>query len=238
MAQFWYKTVLPMFGKENVTLLYSGWLNYLKVSCLQRALLSDTDSFYIQFSDFTWEQAVTTLKSKIDFSNLPTNHKIFNTLDYDKFASQRKAQFSFVKIDTAEDVIHAFLGEKKKSYNLFFSKNADYVYQAELVRKTTKKGCPGGAAEKLSTKALLALINEPGIVKADFNKLQSKNHNIAMIHQEKMVTNSFDSSAFYKDCKMCNVPFDCSLDNIAKCSSIDCEKNRLLVKIWHRVINE
>lgn len=24
MAQFWYDTVLPMFGKENIQLLYSG----------------------------------------------------------------------------------------------------------------------------------------------------------------------------------------------------------------------
>ena len=181
---------------------------------------------------------MTTLKSKIDFSNLPPTHKIFKTLDYNKFARERKAQFSYVKIDTADEVIHAFLGEKKKSYNLFFSKNVDHVDQTELVRKTTKKTCPGGAAEKLSTKGLLALINEPGIVKAGFNKLQSKNHNIAMIHQELMVTNSFDSSAFYKDCKMCNVPFDCDLKNIAKCSSLDCERNRFLVKIWYRILNE
>ena len=35
MAEFWYQTVLPMFGNENVTLLYSGLLNCLKASCLQ-----------------------------------------------------------------------------------------------------------------------------------------------------------------------------------------------------------
>ena len=195
---------------------------------------SDTDSFYIQFSDYTWDQAVTTLKSKIDFSNLPPEHKIFKNIDYHKYASERKAQFSYVKIDTAENIIHAFLGEKKKSYNLFLSKSEIDVF--DLDRKSAKKGCPAGAAKKLETKDLLSLIDKPGIVKAEFKKLQSKNHIISMIHQEKMVTNSFDSSAYYKDCNMCNVPFDCDLESIHKCTSADCMKNRLLVKIWHRIL--
>ena len=156
-------------------------------------------------------------------------------------------------------VIHAFLGEKKKSYNLFLSKNQSWVLDFDepglngktqekvipertapkdlldlLDRKTVKKGVPAKAAERISTRDLLALIDKPGVVKADFQKLQSKNHMIHMIHQEKIATSSFDNSAFYKDCNMCNVPFDCDLKNIDKCTSIDCEKNRLLVKIWHR----
>lgn len=202
-----------------------------KVKCTR---FSDTDSFYIQFSDHTWEEAVSILKSKIDFSNLPPDHKIFENLDYEKYASSRKAQFSFVKIDTGAKIIRAFLGEKKKSYNLFFSKNDEQVGCTDLDRKTTKKGCPGAAAEKLVTKDLLGLIKKPGTVRAGFNKLQSKNHIISMIHQEKMVTNSFDSSAYYKKCNMCNIPFDCDLKHKSLCKSIDCEKNKLLVKIWHR----
>ena len=206
------------------------------------AHISDTDSFYIQFSDFTWEEAVLTLKSKIDFSNLPPDHDIFKTLDFTKYASERKAQFSYVKIDTAEKVIHAFLGEKKKSYNLFLSKNTEWVSDDRLSpgdlldlldRKSAKKGLPAKAAARISTKDLLALVGKPGAVKAGFKKLQSKNHIISMIHQEKMATNSFDNSALYKDCNMCNVPFDCDLKNIAKCTSIDCKKNKLLCKVWH-----
>lgn len=215
-----------------------------------KLFISDTDSFYIQFSDFTWEEAVITLRSKIDFSNLAPDHNIFKILDHVKYAQERKAQFSYVKIDTSDAIIRAFLGEKKKSYNLFLSKNAEWVsdplqkgYPAEaafknlldlLNRKTLKKGLPGKAAERISTKDLLALIGKPGVVKADFKKLQSYQHIISMIHQEKMATNSFDNSAFYKDCNMCNVPYDCDLKDISKCTSIDCEKNRLLVKIWHR----
>ena len=223
MARFWYDTILPIFGEKNVQLLYS-----------------DTDSFYIQVTDFSWKETVLALKSTIDFSNLPTDHHIFHSVDYKQYASDRKAQFSFVKIDTAENVIHAFLGEKKKSYNLFMSKSSDAVFNIledsmGMDTKTVKKGCPALAAKKLRTKALLGLIIEPGIVKTTFKKLQSKKHIISMLHQEKVVSNSFDNSAFYKDCNMCNVPFNCSIKNIHKCRSIECRKNKLLVKIWYRI---
>ena len=137
-------------------------------------------------------------------------------------------------------MIHAFLGEKKKSYNLFMSKSAETVFNVRenslgLDVKATKKGCPALATKKLRTKALLGLIIEPGIVKENFKRLQSKSHIISMLHQEKMVSNSFDNSAFYKDCNMCNVPFDCSIKKIQKCRSVECKKNKLLVKIWHRI---
>ena len=213
---------------------------YMSTHILNQSHVLDTDSFYIQFYGLTWEEAVLALKSHIDFSNLPRGHGIFKKVDYAKYATDRKAQFSFVKIDTAEKMIHAFLGEKKKSYNLFMSESAEADFGIkrglmELDIKTAKKGCPASAAKKLHTNDLLGLIIEPGIVKADFNKLQSKNHIISMLHQEKMVSNSFDNSAFYKDCNMCNVPFNCSIKNIQKCRSIECRKNKLLIKIWHRI---
>ena len=183
---------------------------------------------------------MTALKPSIDFSNLPTDHSLFKNIDYKKYASDRKAQFSFVKIDTAENVIHAFLGAKKKCYNLFLSKSVDAVFAPNedsmgMDRKTVMKGIPFKAATKLATKELLRLINNDGKVNVSFKKLQSQQHKISMLQQEKMASNSFDSSAFYKDCDMCNVPFNCTIKNIKKCRSADCELNKLLVKIWYRI---
>ena len=83
-----------------------------------QVFLPDTDSFYLQVEDYSWEETVLALKEKIDFSNLPPEHTIFKEIDYKKYASDRKHQFSFLKIDTAENVIHAFLGQRRKSYNL------------------------------------------------------------------------------------------------------------------------
>ena len=169
------------------------------------------------------------LHDKIDFSNFPEDHP--------RFSKVRKAMFNFVKVDTGENIIHAFLGEKKKSYQLYTDMEVSSVNNiTKMERKTVKKGCPAPAASKIKNKDLLSLIQKPGILKAKFRRLQSKKHIISMIHQEKQISTSFDNSAYYKTCGLCNVPFFCSLKNIKICDSVDCRRSNLLVNIWHRVI--
>ena len=193
--------------------------------------ISDTDSFYIQFEDYDWDKVLTILEDQIDFSNFEKSHE--------RYSSSRKAMFGFVKVDTGTDIIHAFLGERKKSYQLFTDKTSPTVNSVyDLDRKTVKKGCPKGAASKLKTNDILGLIKQPGILKAQFKKLQSKRHIISMIKQEKRVSSSFDNSAFYKSCGLCNVPFFCTIKDIEICQSIDCRQNNLLVNIWHRLTSD
>ena len=140
--------------------------------------------------------------------------------------------FGFVKVDSGSDVIHSFLGERKKSYNYFLSDSPKFV--KNLRRKILKKGCDRQAANEMRTQDLLRMVKEPSIVKAKFNRLNAKAHVIRMIHQEKSVTNSFDNSAFYKDCGLCNIPFHCTIPEIDKCDSLRCKRNRLLADMWYR----
>ncbi len=169
------------------------------------------------------------LEDHIDFSNFPEDHP--------RFSNDRKAMFGFVKVDTANDVIHAFLGEKKKSYQLFTSQSTSNININNLARKTVKKGCPNKTASKIQTKDILRLYKKDEILKMYFRKLQSKKHIISMIQQEKTVSSSFDNSAFYKTCGLCNVPFYCSLKDIQRCDSIECFRNKLLINIWYRIVN-
>jgi hypothetical protein len=171
------------------------------------------------------------LEPFIDFSNFPPNHP--------RFSEARKAMFGYVKVDTGEQIIHAFLGERKKSYQLY--QNVDKYSRVDLTmlkRKIVKKGCPSRAANQIENKDILGLIKSPGIIKANFNKLQSNKHMINMIKQTKSVSNSFDNSAFYKSCGICNIPFNCTMKDIKVCKSSDCQLSKLLVDIWFRVINE
>jgi hypothetical protein len=72
------------------------------------------------------------LEDKIDFSNFEKSHV--------RYSSSRKAMFGFVKVDTGTDIIHAFLGERKKSYQLFTDKTSPTVNSVyDLDRKTVKK---------------------------------------------------------------------------------------------------
>ena len=138
--------------------------------------------------------------------------------------------FGFVKVDSGSDVIHSFIGERKKSYNYFLGDSPRVV--KNLRRKILKKGCDRQAANEMRNEDILRMVKEPSIVKAKFNRLNAKAHVIRMIQQEKSVTNFFDNSAFYKDCGLCNVPFHCSLPNIEHCDSLRCKRNRLLADMW------
>jgi hypothetical protein len=138
-------------------------------------------------------------------------------------------------VDTGMDIIHAFLGEKKKSYSLFTS-SSQIIQNLKLERKTVKKGCPQPAAKKITDKEIIGLLQKPGIIKTNFKKLSTHKHKIEMIHQEKAVSNSFDNSAFYKTCGICNVPFHCTIENIGICADINCKLQTLLVSIWNRLL--
>ena len=91
---------------------------------------------------------------------------------------------------------------------------------------------------KVKDKQLLDLTCEPGLIHVEFNKLQTKSHSIKMIHQVKSLTNSFDNGSYYKNCGICTIPFNCNLENINECQSIDCDRIKLLVDIWRRELNE
>ena len=184
----------------------------------------------MEFEDWTYEEVLTVLEPHIDFSNFPSSHSRFSNL--------RKAEFGYVKVDTAEAVIHAFIGEKKKSYQIYTNQNISEVTDLDLDRKARKKGVPPLAVAKVDDKQLLDLTCRPGRIEVEYNRLQTKSHSIKMVHQAKSLTNSFDNGSYYKGCGNCTVPFHCTLRNISKCQSIDCIRVRLLVDIWRRLLNE
>ena len=104
--------------------------------------------------------------------------------------------------------------------------------------KTKKKGCPHQAAKNIKTKDVLRMVKQPTIQKCNYSTLSSKAHSIRMVHYEKSVTNSFDNGAFYKNCGLCNIPFHCTIPNIEHCDSLRCKRNRIMVNIWFRLVNE
>ena len=139
-------------------------------------------------------------------------------------------------MDTGAARLHAFIGEKKKSYQIWTSHDFTSVF--DLDKKTLKKGVQKEAAKKIEAKQILDLLVKPGFISATFNRLQSKNHVISMVANTKRATSSFDNSAYYKDCGYCNVPFFTDLVNIGRCTSSYCRRHILLAGIWRRVLHE
>jgi len=230
MGKFWFEVMCPSFGEDNIQLLYTGNIIFHLAQFLTQLPFSDTDSYYVEFEDWSYEEVLTVLDPYIDFSNFPPSHS--------RFSNSHKAEFGFVKVDTAEAVIHAFIGEKKKSYQIYTNQSTSEVTELDLERKARKKGVPPSAVEKVEDKQLLDLTCEPGQIKVEYNRLQTKSHSIKMVHQVKSLTNSFDNGSYYKDCGNCTIPFHCTLKNISKCQSVDCVRIRLLVDIWRRLLTE
>ena len=198
------------------------------------------------------------LSDHLDLSNFPPTHPVFKIFDYDEFATKRRSQFGYLKVDSGPSIIRAHIVEKKKSYSSYLEqydassttlhkpkrKNTKIgepersaVKLKRLKRKNTKKGCPSRSAKKLKDSEILGLIQKPGVLNATFRSLRSNKHLISMIQQDKSVSNSFDNSAMYRSCNLCNVPFNSTLPNIALCASVDCKLNRLLVDIWYRIVS-
>lgn len=221
-------------------------------------LLPDTDSYYIQFEDFTREEVFKNLSDHLDLSNFPPSHPVFNTFDYDKFAKQRKSQFGYLKVDSGASIIRAHIVQKKKTYSSYLepydetcatpnkpkcgnTKKGKRTRSAKelkrLQRNNKNKGIPASAAEKLTDSEILELPLKPGVLTARFRSLRSNKHLISMIQQDKNVSSSFDNSALYRSCNLCNVPFNCTLKNIGLCVSAECKRNRHLAKIWHRLVS-
>ena len=143
----------------------------------------------MEFENWTYDEVLSALESHIDFSNFPISHP--------RFSNSRKAQFGYVKVDTADAVIHAFVGEKKKSYQIFTNQSVSEITDLDFDRKLCKKGesfgnmylywsynltgVPHAAAAQVENEAILSLLQEPGMLKVEFNKLQTKSHSIKMI---------------------------------------------------------
>ena len=81
-------------------------------------------------------------------------------------------------MDTGAARLHAFIGEKKKSYQIWTSHDFNSVF--DLTMKTLKKGVQKEAAKKIEPQKILDLLVEPGFISATFNRLQSKNHVISI----------------------------------------------------------
>ena len=140
--------------------------------------------------------------------------------------------YRYVKVDTGVKKILAFLGKKKKDYVLYLD-NGGVLDLYDLQKSTTLKGCQAGAAENIPNKKQLELLNTPSTATVSFKKLRSKRHVISLIKQTKSVSNSFDNSAFYRSCGLCNIPFNTTLPNQKICKSLDCERNQLLIDSWY-----
>ena len=215
MIKFFYDIFVPLFGADDVTLLYS-----------------DTDSYYLEVAGYDYEEIVKDISAHIDFSNFPPNHVLYD--------ASKRCQFDYLKIDTKSHKIMAFQGCRKKCYKLYLNGGQEtllpLVKGSKIAKKITKvKGVPKTAiANQIKNSDFMnSILKEGHIAHVVYNKIQSKRHTLYFLKQRKIALTSFDNSSFYKSCGVCSMPFG-SVES-AICNDIHCKYVKLLLKTWNRI---
>ena len=106
-----------------------------------------------------------------------------------------------------------------------------------LDKISKKKATRNSEANKIGDVHILRQLKKATTTVASYRKIQSKKHVISLIEQTKTVSNSFDNSAFYRTCGLCNIPFNTTLEDEKICSSIHCERAQNLIDVWYRRLN-
>ena len=205
MLNFWYNILLPIFGNENVQILYS-----------------DTDSFYIKFLGFTENEVFDKLENYIDFSNFEPNHSRFN--------NNKKFKLGYVKVDTGSKTITAYIACRKKCYILSTSLPEE---NGKLIQKL--KGVEKNAAEKyikLDDFANCILYGQTSRV--TFDRIEHREHKLYATTQRKIALSGFDVSTKVKSCGVCSTYYgrDKKYDI---CNDIDCYLSKLYLSVWQRI---
>ena len=91
MNSFFYDTLIPHFGRENVTMAYT-----------------DTDSFVLEITTKDLDEELAKLSADFDFSNYPTTHELYDV-------NSKKVPGKF-KDELAGDVMVEFIGLRAKCY--------------------------------------------------------------------------------------------------------------------------
>ena len=173
MLDLFYNTIRPAFnGRASV-------------------LLSDTDSFVLALPTRTVDEAVTTLKHVMDFSNYAQDHPLYDP--------SKKNVPGLLKNESPGDDIIECVAVRSKVYALRSAKTFDS--RCKGVKKSVRKAIP--FEEFKST----VLAPEPKMVTVTQFCIQSKKHVNRLMKITKTAMTSFDDKRSLADCGIHTFPY-------------------------------
>lgn len=179
MYEYYYDVIVPRFGEDNVSII-----------------LSDTDSFVLHIKNHTRTEAREKMRDVMDFSNLaPTD---------EHFDSSRAKVPGYLKTETPTSSIMECVAPKSKCYAL--RSISDKPSLDENIEKKCK-GISKSRVKNLKIDSYRKCIQDIATVKTDIARLQSKNHTIQTVIQNKLALSSFDDKRFLLHCGKHSVPY-------------------------------
>ena len=165
MYRFWYDVLVKNYG-ERVEYVYS-----------------DTDSFVIslEVDDLEKEIKEGPLAEYLDLSNFPPGHYLYN----DKF----KGHLGKLKIETAPEFIHEFIGLKPKAYS-FTTTNSD-------TSKNTLKGVPHHIRKNITINQYKECLYNNNPIHSDIHNLRFYKSEMSLVKTRKLTLSPFEDKRFY-----------------------------------------
>lgn len=170
MYDFYYQKLIPLCGRNNVTLL-----------------MTDTDSFILHVKD---KECLTKLKPYMDFSNYPPDHPLFDI--------SRKSQLGCFKDEIhPSKLITEFVGLRAKCYALKIKTCATGMTEDKKVCKGLGKVC---IENRLRFSQYKKCLFKKKDFRHYFTTINSKKHNLFTSVKNKKALSGFDSKRFILMC--------------------------------------
>ncbi len=152
----------------------------------------DTDSFLYEIqTDDIFQELANAFKELMDFSNFDESNKYFD--------KSKAKKIGYLKSEYGNEVIHQFVGLKAKLYSILHGNN---------LSKSTAKGLQKAILKKFVNHQhyLDVLTNNDALV-SSMRRIQSKEHNISTIEQQKMIFHPMDDKKYILEDGINTIPF-------------------------------
>jgi hypothetical protein len=170
-------------------------------------LMTDTDSIMAGVRTRNLGKAFKDLSHIMDFSNLPSTHKLHN--------NTHKNQLHRFKDETKGGVCSAFVGLKSKCYSV---KSAKDKIVCKGVGRTAIK-------HRLKFDHYLNCLKKNCIKRTYYNTIEAKTHKLTSVRRNKIALSSFDSKRFIFNCGVHSAAYA----NVHIDPSGECYKCKLLM---------
>jgi hypothetical protein len=156
------------------------------------SLYFDTDSLLYEIQTRNLMREVGTIfKDLIDFSNFDENSEYFE---------KSKAKIiGYLKSEYGNQIVKQFVGLKAKLYSILYGTNSS---------KSTAKGLQKSILKKfVNHEHYISVLQKNNALVSTIRRIQSKNHELSTIEQQKMIFHPMDDKRYILDDGINTIPF-------------------------------
>jgi uncharacterized protein YeeX (DUF496 family) len=188
-------------------LVYNHYYNFIAPALDNRCsvLMTDTDSLALRITtSLDKMQVMEKLKPIMDFSNYPKDHPLYS--------SARQNQLGYWKDELRGDTLEEFAGLASKTYCMQIASADGEKTDSHSKCKGVKKGYRRAIPFEDYKKCVIGIEQ----VRVKQYTIQSKNHVIATVAQDRLAFSSFDDKRYILPCGKHSVPYGSRLIRISE----------------------